>query len=155
MKWPYLILWSPWECCNCIKTANPCSYNCYRCLSLSSPLCLFYQFPLSPHILPLKSSKSAHHNLLPFLFILFYLFLSSQSGARIISHYVFVDLFWGLCLFFSPEVHNVLCFHEKKSASELLRKERVFWKMLWDYTHLALSVSDFSHYKAHLKVLTL
>ncbi len=97
MKWPYLILWSPWERCNCIKTVNPCPYNCYRCLSLLSPLSL--SITLSPSVssyLSLKSSKSVLRNLM------FY-FLSSQNGTCIISHYVFVDLLW--CLSFVC-VHN-------------------------------------------------
>lgn len=71
MKWPYLILWSPWERCNCIKTVNPCPYNCYRCLSLLSPLSLSIASlspSLPPHIFSLKSSKSVLHNLYFYFF---------------------------------------------------------------------------------------
>lgn len=103
MKWPYLILRSPWERCNCIKTLNPCPYNCYRCLSLLSPLPLSIARPPSVSSrLSLKSSKSVLHNLM------FY-FLSSQNGTCVISRYVFVDLLWcfpNSLQFKSPDVHN-------------------------------------------------
>lgn len=66
MKWPYLIRRSSWERCNCIKTLNPCPYNGYRCLSLSSfPPSLCPPWTPPPLCLPLQSSKSApHHNLM-------------------------------------------------------------------------------------------
>lgn len=44
-------------------------------------------FSLSPHVFLVKSSKSVLHNLM------FY-FPSSQNATCVISHYVFVDLYW-------------------------------------------------------------